>query len=129
MRLASDIWVAALIRAAEVAGAMAAVVHRGDPRAGAIFVVVDRLDGTLDLHVPAPQSEVDETETATRRFETVLKRATGEAVRARIASERRFDPDLWVIEIEDRAGRAFIEPPPHDPDAPAPVRPVWPPRD
>lgn len=126
MRLASEIWVSALIRTAAAAGVIAVVRRRGDDRAGAIWVVVDRRDGRCDLHVPAAQSEVDEANSFTRRFETLLVAAATAEVDARIASEIRFDPDMWVVEIEDRAGRCFIEPPPRDPNAPPP--PAWPPR-
>lgn len=127
MRLTSEFWVSALLRRADAAGAMAVVRRRGDASAGAIWVVVDRMDGTVDLHQPAPQSEVDETVAGDRRFETVGVGLGAAAADARIASETRFDPDLWVIEIMDRSGRSFIEPPPHDPNAPS-TRPVWPPK-
>ncbi len=129
MRLASGLWVSALIRRAFAEGAAAAVRRHGDDVAGAIWVVVDRLDGTADLIVPAPQSFADADDAGDRRFEIVLARAAPAAVDARIASECRFDGDLWVVEVEDRLGRSFIEPPPFDPSAPTPARPVWPPRD
>ena len=128
MRLTSEFWISALLRRADRAGAAAVVRRRGDATAGAIWVVVDRCDGTGDLHVPAPQSEVEEGEAGERRFETIAKRLPSEEITSRIASEARFDPDLWVIEIEDRDGRSFIEPPPLDPEAPRPAPPEWPPR-
>lgn len=128
MRVTSEIWVSALIRRAFAAGAAALVRRRGDATAGAIWVVVDRLDGTVDLHVPLPQSEVDEAAGGERRFETVSKRVSADVVSGRVASEARFDSDLWVVEIEDRDGRSFLDPPPRDPDAPAPDRPAWPPK-
>jgi hypothetical protein len=128
MRLRSDVWVAALVRRAFAAGATATIVHHGADEAGAIFVVVDRLDGTVDLWGPAPQSDFTETSPGDRRFERLLAAAARAEAPARIASERRFDPDLWLVEVEDRRGRHFIEPPPADPDAPPPSRPEWPPR-
>ena len=128
MRLASEIWVSALIRRAFAAGAAAMVRRRGDAPAGAIWVVVDRLDGTVDLHVPRPQSEVGVADADDRRFETVLAGAPAAEVGTRIDRETRFDSDLWVVEVEDRDGRSFIEPPPVDPRAPPPERPVWPPK-
>ena len=129
MRLKSEIWVAALIRRVFAGGAHAGVVHRGAAEAGAIFVAVDRLGEGCDLWGPAPQASFSDEGDGDRRFERLLARVAPEDVRARIASERRFDGDLWLVEIEDRDGRHFIEPPPADPDAPPRVVPVWPPRD
>lgn len=127
MRLASEFWVSALLRRAGAEGVAAVVRRRGDATAGAVWVVVDRLDGTADLHVPAPQSLFEE-DASERRLETVLVGASADEIATRIASEARFDPDLWVVEVEDRAGRSFVEPPPIDPNAPPPARPVWPPK-
>lgn len=126
MRLKSEIWVAALIRRAFAAGAAAAVLYRGDDAAGAVFVVVDRLDGTADLYAPALGGTfADDGE---RRFERLLRAVARTDVVARIASERRFDGDLWAVEIEDRDGRSFILPEPEDEDAPRRPVPEWPPR-
>jgi hypothetical protein len=30
-------------------------------------------------------------------------------VEERLAREQRFDPDVWIIEVEDRAGRHFLD--------------------
>ena len=38
MLLSTDLWVGALIRRAELAGAFATVARKGDPRAGAVLV-------------------------------------------------------------------------------------------
>ncbi len=128
MRLRSDVWVAALVRRAFAAGAAATVVHHGADEAGAIFVAVDRLDGSTDLWGPAPQTDFGETMTGDRRFERLHARFPRADLQARIASERRFDGDLWLVEVEDRQARHFIEPPPQDPDAPPRSWPQWPPR-
>ncbi len=32
-----------------------------------------------------------------------------EVVTARLDRERSFDPDLWIVEIEDREARVFFE--------------------
>ena len=110
MRLRADIWVAAYLRRVQVEGAFAVLRRRGSPEAGAIFVKVDRLDGTATLYGPAPQSEVSE-----RGVERQWARAHREdwpdvpAVEARIAREIGFDPDLWLIEVEDRQGRCWLD--------------------
>ena len=60
MRLKSGIWVAAYLRRCAVEGAAAVLRRRGAEEAGAIFIKVDRLDGTADIYGPAPQSAFDE---------------------------------------------------------------------
>lgn len=118
MRLTSEFWVSALIRRCFAENAYASVARRGAAEAGAICLVVDRLDGTRDLYVPAPQSAFDQETSGQRLFELLLARADPETVAARLAAERRMDPDIWVVEIEDRAGRVFWDlcPPPRDRD-------------
>ena len=111
MRLKSAIWVAAYLRRCNVEGVFAAVRNRGAEEAGAIFIKVSRLDGTADLYGPAPQSEIAEAGPADRVFNRCLKEAPApEAkVEERITRELRFDSDAWVVEIEDRAGRHFLD--------------------
>lgn len=108
-RLRADIFVSALIRKAEVAGAAAYLRRRGAAEAGAIFVVVDRLDGRMALFGPAPQSEI--ADDGMRRFERLHKDEwiDGARVQERLARETGFDPDLWIVDIEDRAGRDFLD--------------------
>lgn len=110
MRLKSDIFVSALIRRAQVEGAFAVMVRRGAEEAGAIFVKVSRLDGTAALYGPAPQSAFDESFPADRKFSQIVEPGRPEAdADARIAREIKFDPDIYVVEIEDRAGRHFLD--------------------
>lgn len=111
MRLKSAIWVAAYIRRCHLEGAFAVVRRRGAEEAGAIFVKISRLDGTAALFGPAPQSSFDEARPIERRFVSSLPGGFAEDAKAEahIARQREFDPDLWVIEVEDRAGRHFLE--------------------
>ena len=111
MRLKSAIWVAAYLRRCNGEGAFAAVRRRGAEEAGAIFIKLNRLDGTAELFAPAPQTAFDEAHPSDRAF----TRSLGEApvpeakVEERLAREIRFDPDTWVVEVEDRAGRHFLD--------------------
>ena len=113
MRLKSNIWVAAYIRRCEVEGAFAAVRRRGAEDAGAIFVKINRLDGTCALYGPAPQSVFETGRPSDRPF---VELAGGKAsapeseIEARLAREVRFDPDVWIVEVEDRRGRHFLDP-------------------
>ena len=111
MRLKSGLWVAAYIRRCNVEGQFAAVRRHGAVEAGAIFITVNRLDGTADLYGPAPQSAFGEQRPSDRAFSAALKTmpASEPQVEAYLASQVRFDPDLWIIESEDRSGRHFLD--------------------
>jgi hypothetical protein len=110
MRLRSDIFVAALIRRAQIEGAFAALRRRGAAEAGAIFVLVDRLDGGAALYGPAPASE-EAPEGVARLFTRMHEAEWSEtaALEQRLQREISFDPDLWIVEIEDRQGRCFLD--------------------
>ncbi|WP_454918220.1 DUF1491 family protein [Xanthobacter sediminis] len=110
MRLKSGIFVSALLRRAQVEGAFGVVVRRGSEEAGAVFVKVTPMDGTAALYGPAPQSAFDEADPSDRKFSLLVPPGSPEAeADARIAKEVRFDPDLYVVEIEDRKGRHFLD--------------------
>jgi hypothetical protein len=118
IRVTSALFVAALVRRAEIGGARAIVVRHGADEAGAIFVAVDRLDGTSDLYAPAPQSAfADDDSNATgaagagadRLFTLVREKTIDAEIAAAMQKETRFDSDLWLVAIEDRDGRSFVE--------------------
>lgn len=102
----------AYLRRCNVEGVFAAVRRRGAEEAGAIFIKINRLDGTGLLYGPAPQTAFDEAQPADRMFTAIagaVAPATDVDIEARLGREIRFDPDLWIIEIEDRAGRSFLD--------------------
>lgn len=111
MRLKSAIWVAAYLRRLSGEAIPVVVVRRGAEEAGAIFIKINRLDGTADVYGPAPQTSFDEE----RPVDRMWMRATGsEPVEDPKAEEfltrqYRYDPDLWVVEVEDRQGRHFLD--------------------
>lgn len=103
MILSTDIWVYALLRRVEQGGAFAMILHRGDVRAGAVLVkVLNRAEGWCRLYAEATRGD----------GERVWMRptpATDElGIDAYIARARRIDPDLWVVEIDDKEGRHFL---------------------
>ena len=111
MRLKSVIWVAAYIRRCQVEGIFAAVRRHGADEAGAIFIKVNRLDGNADLYGPAPQAAFDEAQPPDRAFAAALKTqpAPEADVEAYLVREMRFDPDVWIVETEDRGGRHLLD--------------------
>lgn len=110
MRLTSDFFVSAYIRRCGVEGAFAALRRRGGAEAGAIFIVIDRLDGTGTLYGPAPQSSYEDRP-SDRAFSRLHKAESlpREEIEARLDREIGFDADCWIVEVEDRAGRHFLE--------------------
>jgi hypothetical protein len=111
MRLKTALWVAAYLRRCQVEGLFGVVRRRGAEEAGAVFVRISRLDGTSDLFGPAPQSAFDAAPDAGRAFTPSLasQSATDAEVEAYLARQVKFDPDVWIVEVEDRAGRNFLD--------------------
>ena len=110
MRLKSAIWVAAYLRRCQTEGIFGAVRKRGAEEAGAVFVKIGLLDGNAMLYGPAPQTAYDESRPVERIFVPTSPQAQPEtAVEERLARELRFDPDAWIVETEDRAGRHFLD--------------------
>jgi hypothetical protein len=103
-RLKAGIFARALIRRVQVAGASAFVVRSGAEEAGAIILKISKLDGTSLVLNQARNA----------KGELVWSRALGGWTDDRRAADWcdrqvTFDPDLWIVEIEDREGRAFVD--------------------
>lgn len=108
MRLKSGIWVDAYLRRCAVEAVPAVVVRRGHVDAGMIFIAVDRLDGTVQLYGPAPAGldQIDSERFWVPCFEG--KAVSEETLNAYLERQADFDPDLWVIAVEDKQGRHFL---------------------
>ena len=109
MRLKSEFWVKAYLRRCAREGTDAVLARRGDRDAGAIYIKVSRLDGTAALFGPAPAGlDRDDDE---RRWQPSLGSAAvaEKDVDAYLARQIDFDPDLWLVSVEDRNGRHFLD--------------------
>jgi hypothetical protein len=109
MRLKAEIWVKAYLRRCQADGAAAVLVRRGDTDAGAIYIKVSRLDGTALLFGPAPAGLDEAGED--RRWQPCLDPVSRpeEEADAYLARQIEFDPDLWIVSVEDRQGRHFLD--------------------
>ena len=106
MILSTDVWVGALIRRAEIGGGFAAVTRKGDPHGGAVLVkAVNRSDGTARLYAEATRAGGD------RVWMQPVASTEERELDAYVERSARIDPDLWVVEIEDRQGRHFLTEP------------------
>ncbi len=110
MRLKSSIWISAYIRRCEQSHAPVMVVRRGEDAAGAIYIKVNRLDGTATILAPAPQTALSDHPESRRwmplRDGSVMPEPDADNILTR---EISFDPDIWILEIEDRQGRDFLD--------------------
>ena len=103
-RLKTNLVVQAALRLASQQAIPMVVARRGDGDAGTILIKLNRLEHGFTVLA----------QTRTLEGELAWLRATGaEAVDeptadAYIARQVKRDPDLWVIEIEDRAGRSLF---------------------
>ena len=106
MLLSTDVWVAALIRRAELGGAFAVVARKGDARAGSVLVkALNRRNGTARLYAEATRGDGE------RVWMQPVAASDERELDAYVARAARIDPDLWLVEIEDAEGRHFLTEP------------------
>ncbi|SDH06358.1 DUF1491 family protein [Roseospirillum parvum] len=100
-RLTTSLRVAAAVRQATAWGAWAGVVRKGDADAGAILLCLNRLDGSHALLAESRDAE------GTLGWHPLGAGTPLDAQGLAAAIERQlsYDPDLWVVEMEDKQGR------------------------
>lgn len=102
LRLTADLWVSAYLARLRLADIPAYVMARGDATAGAVVVKVATLDGRAQAFQRSYDMMTD-----SRKW-VVLAEGDEAEVDQALARQRRRDPDLWLIEVEDRAGRSLL---------------------
>lgn len=101
-RLTSDLWVSAYLMRLQLVNIPAFVTSKGDATAGAIIIKLNTLDG----NARAFQRSYD---LDGNRVWAVLSEGAEADVDASLAKQRSFDPDIWVIEVEDKDGRHLLD--------------------
>ncbi|WP_170550886.1 MULTISPECIES: DUF1491 family protein [Ruegeria] len=101
-RLTADFWVHAYLARLRFQDIPAYVVAHGDDTAGAVLVKLNTLDG----RAVAFQRSFD-LMSGERKWVELSSGAEMDVDEA-IQRQRSFDPDLWVIEVEDRQGRHLL---------------------
>lgn len=102
-RLTSDLWVSAYLTRLRLADIPAYVTAKGDPTAGAVVVKVALLNGNARAYQRSFDLMAD------TRVWVVLAEGPEAEVDALLNRQRSRDPDLWVIELEDRQGRSLLD--------------------
>jgi hypothetical protein len=100
-------WVQAFLRRNQIEGRFGAVLRKGADEAGAVYVVINHLDGTHHLLGPPPGMSIDE-EGNRLWIAELTPPADAAAVDTFIKRRASFDPDIWAVEIEDRGGTAGL---------------------
>lgn len=102
--LKSSMIVDALRRSAMAKGAFVTVMEKGDADAGAVLVLRSWLDGRYRIF------------SQSRNMDGVLGWRSSkpgdyidyEAVQAYISRQKSIDPDIWLVEIEDKSDDLFL---------------------
>ena len=102
MRLTAEIWVSAYLTRLRQYDIPAFVVQKGDLTAGAVLIKLNTLDGAACCYQRSFDLMTGE------RAWIVLSEGAEPQVDQAIERQCKFDPDLWVIEVEDRAGRHLL---------------------
>lgn len=102
-RLATGVWVSAYLSRLRLADIPAYVTAKGDATAGAVVVKVALLDGSARAF-----ERRSDLMTGARAW-ILLAEGPEAEVDALITRTRARDPDLWVIELEDRQGRTLLD--------------------
>ena len=104
-KLTSEFWVQAYLTRLRLSDIPAFVTAKGDLTAGAVLIKLNTLDGQAVCY----QRSFDLM--SGERAWVVLSEGAEAEVADAITKQRSFDPDLWVIEVEDRAGRHLLDEP------------------
>lgn len=106
-RVKASIWVSAQVRMCGLLALPVVVRRRGDPDAGSILIRLDRVDGYSVLLSQSRDAEGRQVWMMGNDAEPLADAEVEQYIERRIKN----DPDIWVIEIEDRDGK-------YQPDAP-----------
>ncbi len=114
MRLKAHIWVKSYLRRCQVQGCFAAVVRHGHDDAGAIYIRINLLNGMSKLFAPAPMGFDDDSTSLLstgRQWMAAIDDMPADDARIEmlIQQQMQLDPDFWVVEVEDRDGRDFLD--------------------
>ena len=104
-RLTTDVWVSAYLTRLRLADITAFVTAKGDPTAGTVMVKLNTLNGQ------ARAFQRSFALMSGARAWVTLAEGDEADVDASLARQRSFDPDLWIIEVEDRQGRHLLDEP------------------
>jgi hypothetical protein len=109
-RLTASFWIKAHIRRLMGEAIPAMVARRGDDSAGAILVKLNCFENGCMVFAAGHSLEGDRVWRRATGIEPVPEADADSYIDRQIG----YDPDIWVLEIEDRKGRHFLPEPVED---------------
>ena len=109
MRVKTEIWVQAYLRRCMSEGSAGYVIASGDSHAGAVYIHIDNLNGSHWLFGPAPAGMAEVLDE--RRWCSCFPQSpvSKDQAKAYLERQKTYDPDLWIVELEDKLGRNFLD--------------------
>ena len=105
VRLASEFWVHAYLARLRRDSIPAFVAAIGDPDAGAVLVKLNRLDGSGRIFQRTYDMGADKWSWK------MLDEGPDSDLENYLERQRARDPDLWIVEVEDKCGRHMLDEP------------------
>ncbi len=100
-RLTAEFWVQAYLNRLRLKGIPAFVTSKGDATAGNVLVKINTLNGQARVFQRSFNADG-------ARIWVILTEGAETDVDQSLARQRGFDPDLWIIEVEDKQGRHLL---------------------
>jgi hypothetical protein len=103
-RLPAKLEVSGLVRRIETEGGFATVVHKGDPEGGSLLLIV----GSRGRHFACLERILGVTGNYEWHSAGPVESSGSTDLQAFLAKRVRFDPDLWVVELDIAEPERFI---------------------
>ena len=109
MSVKTEIWVKAHLRRCFAAGLTGVVARRGAAEAGAVFVKVSIAAGAARLLAPAAGPAYDEEGRRRWEFPLGAEPLKQDEVDRFLDRQIAFDPDIWILDIDDPGGTGLLD--------------------
>jgi hypothetical protein len=107
--LKSEIWVKAHLRRCFGAGLTAVVAHKGAPEAGAVYIQVTIAPDQVKVFAPEPGPTYNEDGQRNWYMPLGSDPVSDKAAAQYFKRQKSFDPDIWIIDIDDRSGSGLLD--------------------